>query len=196
MRDLVTPNFDGASVRVVRREGEPWSWPPKPCASWSTSIQRDAGILLGRRAVGGHFQSDARSPRLPLAVAGRPLLSGVGCVDSLPSNTGENCGQCARRCRNIAHDQRAGAGQGALIKQGSGRFTLTGTNTYTGGTWVQAGTLAVNGNTALGANSGALTLAGGTLQADADMSLPADRSVHIGSGRQAAAARSTPRPTP
>ncbi len=56
------------------------------------------------------------------------------------------------------------AGEGGLIKTGSGLLTLTGTNSYSGGTQVNMGTLAVSGQQSLG--SGLFTLNGGTLQAN------------------------------
>lgn len=49
-----------------------------------------------------------------------------------------------------------GVGGGGIIKQGTGKFTLTGTNTYTGPTIVNAGTFDVNGSIA---NSSGLTVA-------------------------------------
>lgn len=46
----------------------------------------------------------------------------------------------------------------AVLKQGSGMWTLDGANTYTGGTTVIAGTLGIGGNNAL--STGSLTLGG------------------------------------
>lgn len=55
------------------------------------------------------------------------------------------------------------SGGGALIKQGAGNFTLSGTNTYTGLTSVNDGTLSLAGGSAI-ADAGAIDLAfGGTL---------------------------------
>jgi uncharacterized protein with beta-barrel porin domain len=42
----------------------------------------------------------------------------------------------------------------SLTKEGSGVFTLSGTNTYTGATTVNAGTLALTGNGSIGSSSG------------------------------------------
>ncbi len=53
-------------------------------------------------------------------------------------------------------------GAGALVKQGSGIFTLSGSNVHTGGSTVNAGTLAVSGGAAL-ADSGPVNVNGGTL---------------------------------
>ena len=50
------------------------------------------------------------------------------------------------------------SGTGALVKQGTGTFTLSGTNTYTGTTTVNAGTLTVSG-TLYNGTTGAVNLA-------------------------------------
>lgn len=58
------------------------------------------------------------------------------------------------------------SGAGSLIKSGSGRLELTGTNTYNGATTVAAGELKVNGNIASSAvtvNSGAMISGTGTV---------------------------------
>jgi len=51
----------------------------------------------------------------------------------------------------------------SVVKAGSGRWILSGSNSYSGGTRLAAGTLAVSGSSALGAY-GAVTFTGGTLQ--------------------------------
>jgi fibronectin-binding autotransporter adhesin len=65
-----------------------------------------------------------------------------------------------------------GGSGGALVKTGSGSFTLSGANTYTGATSVTAGTLLVNGNqsaatgltsVALGATLGGTGIIGGNV---------------------------------
>jgi fibronectin-binding autotransporter adhesin len=53
-------------------------------------------------------------------------------------------------------------GGGALTKDGAGRLTLTGANTYTGGTNLNGGILAVDGGGNLG--TGAVNFNGGTLE--------------------------------
>ena len=55
----------------------------------------------------------------------------------------------------------SGAG-GALVKQGTGFFTVSGANTYTGGTTLNAGTLGAGSGTAFG--NGNLTVNSGTLR--------------------------------
>jgi autotransporter-associated beta strand protein len=57
------------------------------------------------------------------------------------------------------------SGTGSLVKQGSGRQELLGTNTYSGGTTLTAGTLYFEYAANLGAPSGGLALNGGTLEA-------------------------------
>src|SRR6185369_556149 len=50
---------------------------------------------------------------------------------------------------------------GSLVKAGSGRFTLSGINTYTGGTTVTGGTLRISSDANLG-NGGIVALGDGT----------------------------------
>ena len=64
----------------------------------------------------------------------------------------------------------SGAG-GALVKNGTGTFTVAGTNTYTGGTTLNAGTLAAANGSAFGngnltVNAGTLRTSGGPLVVD------------------------------
>jgi autotransporter-associated beta strand protein len=63
--------------------------------------------------------------------------------------------------QNNASTTYSGAlsGDGNIVKSGTGRWNLTGTNLYAGTTTVSAGNLAVNGSTA--SNSGAVTVASG-----------------------------------
>ncbi|MBQ6705668.1 MAG: autotransporter-associated beta strand repeat-containing protein [Opitutales bacterium] len=57
------------------------------------------------------------------------------------------------------------SGDGALVKETDGVFTLAGANTYSGGTTVSAGTLKVTKNEALGVASAVVNIAeGGTLE--------------------------------
>ena len=71
------------------------------------------------------------------------------------------------------------SGPGQLVKQGSGVLTLGAANSHSGGTLVAQGTLAVLADSSLGASGAALQLGGGTLRADADISLPANRPVSV-----------------
>ncbi len=52
-----------------------------------------------------------------------------------------------------------GATGGSLIKEGTGRMTLSGNNTYTGGTTINEGTVVLGSNTAVG--TGAISMLGG-----------------------------------
>ncbi|MCC5935434.1 MAG: autotransporter-associated beta strand repeat-containing protein [Balneolales bacterium] len=60
---------------------------------------------------------------------------------------------------------------GTITKEGPGTLRLTGDNTFAGGISINAGTVAVTNNAALGASAGTVTLNGGTLRADADVSV-------------------------
>ena len=57
---------------------------------------------------------------------------------------------------------------GSLVKEGTGTLGLSASNTYSGGTTLNSGTLAVTNDSALG--TGALTINGGTLSGDANLS--------------------------
>jgi fibronectin-binding autotransporter adhesin len=56
-----------------------------------------------------------------------------------------------------------GSGTAAIVKSGTGTWTLSGSNTYTGGTQINAGLLAITNTSALG--TGTVTISGGTLRA-------------------------------
>ncbi|MBI3552505.1 MAG: autotransporter domain-containing protein [Elusimicrobia bacterium] len=56
------------------------------------------------------------------------------------------------------------SGAGSLTKTGAGTLTLTGANTYTGGTTLAGGTLNINADAALGGLAGGVAFNGGTLQ--------------------------------
>ncbi|MCX7410650.1 MAG: autotransporter-associated beta strand repeat-containing protein, partial [Planctomycetales bacterium] len=74
-------------------------------------------------------------------------------------------------------------GTGSLVKQGSGTFTLSGTNTFDGGTTISDGVLSISSDANLGTAPGSaatkITLNGGTLQATANVTLNANRSISL-----------------
>ena len=71
------------------------------------------------------------------------------------SGTGELSG--------VINDFSANTATTALVKAGTGTWTLSGTNTYTGGTTLSAGILGINATAALG-TTGNITFSGGTMQ--------------------------------
>lgn len=78
----------------------------------------------------------------------------------------------------------AGTGT-ALTKVGTGRLTLTGSNSHTGGTTVNAGELAIGAEAGLGATPGSysathLTLNGGSLVMTAGLTLGSNRGITLG----------------
>ncbi|MEJ8852888.1 beta strand repeat-containing protein, partial [Variovorax rhizosphaerae] len=69
------------------------------------------------------------------------------------------------------------SGAGMLTQGGSGTLVLSGANSYAGGTFLANGVLAVASDANLGASGGPLEFGGGTLRADADLSLAVTRTV-------------------
>ena len=65
------------------------------------------------------------------------------------------------------------------MKIGSGKLTLSGTNTYTGSTAITAGTVSIANDSGLGAAPGSaaavLTINGGILQSTANFTLSSNR---------------------
>ena len=68
----------------------------------------------------------------------------------------------------------------ALLKQGTGKWTLSGANTYSGGTTLAQGTLVLGGSSALGTGSISIS-AGATLDALMPLTLPALGQIWNGS---------------
>ena len=61
------------------------------------------------------------------------------------------------------------SGSGSLTKSGAGPLTLSGSNSYSGGTTLTSGTLTASHASALGDAAGAITVNGGVLNIDANM---------------------------
>lgn len=98
-----------------------------------SNVTLSAGALMG----GGTITGDSGTPSLTVNQNSNAVFSGV--------------------------IQNGGATGVALIKNGAGALTLSGTNTHTGGTTLTAGTLCLNNAAALGASAGTFTVTGGTL---------------------------------
>lgn len=62
------------------------------------------------------------------------------------------------------------SGDGGLVKQGSGRLTLSGVNGYTAGTVFEDGIVQISAETNLGGAAGDLTFDGGMLATTASLS--------------------------
>ena len=94
-----------------------------------------------------------------LAGGSRTTLSGAGSV-SAPTTylVGGN-----NKSTTFSGKISDGSGTTALVKTGTGTWTITGTNIYSGGTTVSNGTLVINNNAGSGTGSGAVTVSGGTL---------------------------------
>jgi fibronectin-binding autotransporter adhesin len=67
----------------------------------------------------------------------------------------------------------------AILKQGSGKWTLSGANTYSGSTKLTQGVLALGGTGALG--TGSLTISGGSLDASLPLTMPSLAQIWSGS---------------
>ena len=77
-----------------------------------------------------------------------------------------------------------GSGTLALVMNGPGQLTLSGSNSYSGGTTVAGGTLSIAGDAALGSAPATaatnLTLNGGALTVTATTTISANRTISLG----------------
>ena len=121
-----------------------------------TGVANDGGLrnISGTNTFGG-LLTLVSAARIN-SDAGTLTLSNVGTI------TGAGFGLTVGGAGNTTIASSLGTTSGTLTKDGSGRLTLTGANTFTGGTTLTAGTLALNSTTALG-TSGTFTINGGTL---------------------------------
>jgi fibronectin-binding autotransporter adhesin len=92
-------------------------------------------------------------------------VTGVSAGANITTLTLNGTNSGANAITGIIGNGSAG-GKLAIIKNGAGSWTLSGTNTFTGGVTLSAGTLKVGSAKALGAAAGKLTIAGGTLDSD------------------------------
>lgn len=106
------------------------------------------------------------------ATAGDLALSAIQLTNS---NTARTLTFDGAKNTTVAGVISDGGSDSNLIKNGTGTLTLQGTNTYSGTTTLNAGVTAVGSSAALGDGSATNTLIfnGGTLQATANLSLPA-----------------------
>src|SRR5690606_13974511 len=78
---------------------------------------------------------------------------------------------------------QGGAGGGAIVKEGSGTWTLTSTsNDYDGGTTINGGAISISDNGSLGNAAGTLAFGGGTLQTTGSLSMARATTLHAGGG--------------
>ncbi len=88
--------------------------------------------------------------------AGNGAVSLSGAISNLSTLTVNSASATSSISGNLS-------GTASLVKQGSGKLLLSGTNTYSGGTQIDGGTLALGSAGALG-SSGTISFGGGTLQ--------------------------------
>ncbi|MCA9229189.1 MAG: autotransporter-associated beta strand repeat-containing protein [Planctomycetales bacterium] len=84
-----------------------------------------------------------------------------GTTGTLTGNTLNNATLAFNRADDIAYGGDI-SGTGNLVKQGAGKLTLTGSNTYSGDTSIEAGVMAVSADANLG-SGGQVTISGSTL---------------------------------
>ncbi len=139
----------------------------------------DSVVTLGVVAAHAPLLAVAASSRIAALAGGAAAAGGVAAVGEVQIADGKTLTTGAVD----SSYNGAIAGLGSLVKQGSGSFTLAGSNTYSGGTVVGGGRLQVAADGNLGAASAAITLQdGATLAWTADGTLAAGRSLVMGAG--------------
>lgn len=122
-------------------------------------VQLGSGSGSGRLILNGSSQSLTN-----LTLAGTGTANAViGSSATLSTLTVNYNGTAASSFGGLLGGPDALDNNLALVKAGTGTFSLTAANTFTGGTTITGGTLSLAHPAAVG-TSGAITLAGGTLQ--------------------------------
>jgi autotransporter-associated beta strand protein len=116
-----------------------------------------------------------------------------GTTSSLPGDIVNNATLAFSQSGDGSHTGTI-SGTGSLVKEGAGRVTLLGANTYQGGTTINGGTLGINNASALG--TGAVSLSGGNLTGVANLTLANDINFTAGTGIIAATTGTTLTLTP
>lgn len=104
-----------------------------------------------------------------------------GTTGSIASHVTNNATLAFNRSDNITFAGTI-SGTGSLLLAGTGRTTLTGTNTYSGGTTVNNGTVAASSNANLGNAAGGLSFNAGTLRYDAAFDSARGITLNAGGG--------------
>jgi autotransporter-associated beta strand protein len=123
---------------------------------YNGSAAQTTNRLFTVTANGGSIDASGSNNANPLTFTGTGALGASGTGARTLTITGSNTGN--NSLAGILADPSSGAT--SLTKSGTGKWVLSGANTYTGATLVTTGTLIVNGSTASGS---ALTVSGGAV---------------------------------
>ncbi len=122
------------------------------------------GTNINQGTLAISSDSNLGSASANIAMSGGGTLLFTSGVSSARNISVVNAGIINTSSNNVTLSG-AVSGSGELIKSGSGRLILSGTNTYSGGTSITNGIVTVSADSNLG--TGSVTLNGGTLQSGA-----------------------------